>query len=92
MKSLRPAAKRRSRGSHPARGAWIEMVSSLCFLLSFTSHPARGAWIESPVSRLDTGLCLSHPARGAWIEIFRTYKKEVTAARRTPHGVRGLKY
>ena len=35
--------------------------------------------------------CLSHPARGAWIEI-RTMDPRVRGeARRTPHGVRGLK-
>ena len=33
-------------GSHPARGAWIEMI--MCSLSSACpwSHPARGAWIE----------------------------------------------
>ena len=33
----------------------------------------------------------SHPARGAWIEIMKRIKT-VTANRRTPRGVRGLKY
>ena len=33
----------------------------------------------------------SHPSRGAWIEIEAGYRHDVLIARRTPHGVRGLK-
>ena len=32
--------------SHPARGAWIEMVFPSIISLGARSHPARGAWIE----------------------------------------------
>ena len=34
----------------------------------------------------------SHPAWGAWIEISNTYRPDLKEGRRTPHGVRGLKY
>ena len=34
----------------------------------------------------------SHPARGAWIEIVHERLIQVAAPRRTPQGVRGLKY
>ena len=34
----------------------------------------------------------SHPARGAWIEISRFSFLAHQPCRRTPHGVRGLKY
>ena len=34
-------------GSHPVRGAWIEIGSNkLGSELTFESHPVRGAWIE----------------------------------------------
>ena len=32
--------------SHPARGAWIEIVSTRSTTSCGASHPARGAWIE----------------------------------------------
>ena len=32
--------------SHPARGAWIEILVLCSMTLPFASHPARGAWIE----------------------------------------------
>ena len=32
--------------SHPARGAWIEIVAQNCVVRNLRSHPARGAWIE----------------------------------------------
>ena len=32
--------------SHPARGAWIEMIMTDGGVYVYTSHPARGAWIE----------------------------------------------
>ena len=32
--------------SHPARGAWIEILGPLLARRAFPSHPARGAWIE----------------------------------------------
>ena len=34
----------------------------------------------------------SHPSRGAWIEISGLRARTATGSRRTPHGVRGLKY
>ena len=34
----------------------------------------------------------SHPSRGAWIEIGMVVSHSGVEARRTPHGVRGLKY
>ena len=36
-----------SLSSHPARGAWIEMLMTSAFPRTvYESHPARGAWIE----------------------------------------------
>ena len=32
--------------SHPARGAWIEIIISFVRWVLGLSHPARGAWIE----------------------------------------------
>ena len=32
--------------SHPARGAWIEILKGRQFDGFAASHPARGAWIE----------------------------------------------
>ncbi len=32
--------------SHPSRGAWIEMPSSVSCRVCRSSHPSRGAWIE----------------------------------------------
>ena len=34
----------------------------------------------------------SHPSRGAWIEMWYVAQHSADAARRTPHGVRGLKF
>ena len=34
----------------------------------------------------------SHPTRGAWIEIFAFFSASRSSLRRTPHGVRGLKF
>ena len=56
------------------------------------SHPSRGAWIEiSSVCWRAYQDTLSHPSRGAWIEIWRWSRRTSECARRTPHGVRGLK-
>ena len=57
------------------------------------SHPARGAWIE--ITRrgiIPSPHFLSHPARGAWIEMGIRYSPATPSARRTPQGVRGLKW
>ena len=32
--------------SHPARGAWIEIIYLRTVAIGALSHPARGAWIE----------------------------------------------
>ena len=57
-------------GSHPSRGAWIEIIGSYDYRETrLSSHPSRGAWIE--IQRLDAPAiwCRSHPSRGAWIEM-----------------------
>ena len=46
MKSLGGAPLRVPPGSHPARGAWIEIPSQRPGIRGRGSHPARGAWIE----------------------------------------------
>ena len=57
------------------------------------SHPSRGAWIEiSTTSPRQSRSAASHPSRGAWIEIGRGWCGHHRRGRRTPHGVRGLKY
>ena len=55
--------------SHPARGAWIEIIQSQLGPTGRSSHPARGAWIEIACAYQEDGTIKSHPARGAWIEI-----------------------
>ena len=56
--------------SHPARGAWIEILEDGTYdRETFKSHPARGAWIEMSLQSILFVSLLSHPARGAWIEI-----------------------
>ena len=37
-------------GSHPVRGAWIEIAQMLSAMASAMSHPVRGAWIEIPIA------------------------------------------
>ena len=57
------------------------------------SHPSRGAWIEIRTGpRKSTAPNWSHPSRGAWIEIRSRWPDAPQPCRRTPHGVRGLKY
>ena len=56
--------------SHPARGAWIEILMIWYSISCAGSHPARGAWIEIQHTTAGfTKWSRSHPARGAWIEI-----------------------
>ena len=78
--------------SHPARGAWIEILwfHQSDYLLQ--SHPARGAWIEisSYIIAKHSDLT-SHPARGAWIEIRMEPSRFAKVTGRIPQGVRGLK-
>ena len=78
--------------SHPARGAWIEIVLPLARQrFRPASHPARGAWIEMPwFCNLESNFA-SHPARGAWIEIYSPFGGAIVPPSRTPQGVRGLK-
>ena len=57
------------------------------------SHPSRGAWIEIIVIQMGRVIGLrSHPSRGAWIEIPQGFNSGAETLRRTPRGVRGLKY
>ena len=78
--------------SHPARGAWIEITAVLTADGDVVSHPARGAWIEMLPVLHATGNIWSHPARGAWIEMHISTFTGGESPRRTPQGVRGLKY
>ena len=60
---------------------------------NFASHPARGAWIEIILGWINITFSMpSHPARGAWIEIYAAARQWAEEHRRTPQGVRGLKY
>ena len=46
-RNVRNAGKgRKYEVSHPARGAWIEIMTMNLVALDKASHPARGAWIE----------------------------------------------
>ena len=78
--------------SHPARGAWIEITAVLTADGDVVSHPARGAWIEMLPVLHATGNIWSHPARGAWIEMHISTFTGGESPRRTPQGVRGLKF
>ena len=64
MKSVYANAIDVLRGSHPARGAWIEIDGVESERLGRQSHPARGAWIEinGPVS--STALAEVAPRKG----------------------------
>ncbi len=46
LKSEGPADDGAGRRSHPARGAWIEILSIALASIAAGSHPARGAWVE----------------------------------------------
>ena len=77
----------RSAGSHPVRGAWIEIGVIFFASASRVSHPVRGAWIEMALALALSLLALaSHPVRGAWIEIASLPSG---ACRRESHPVRG---
>ena len=56
------------------------------------SHLAWGAWIEITSTPKRRTTIVSHLAWGAWIEIFEICEVFNIEARRTSHGVRGLKY
>ena len=55
--------------SHPAGGAWIEILLAKSRKSKRRSHPAGGAWIEIGRHRYFDRSRWSHPAGGAWIEI-----------------------
>ena len=79
-----------SRTPHGVRG--LKSRGAMGRGLERLSHPSRGAWIEiSSVCWRAYQDTLSHPSRGAWIEIWRWSRRTSECARRTPHGVRGLK-
>ena len=46
MKSSASGGSSSQSGSHPVRGAWIEMSDFLFQFREVQSHPVRGAWIE----------------------------------------------
>ncbi|BCX78349.1 hypothetical protein BF1_1509, partial [Bifidobacterium bifidum] len=93
LKSLRQRDKPTFLESHPSRGAWIEISTTSPRQSRSASHPSRGAWIEiSTTSPRQSRSAASHPSRGAWIEIGRGWCGHHRRGRRTPHGVRGLKY
>ena len=51
--------------SHPARGAWIEIIINYTLSsISDKSHPARGAWIEIQVSPPEPPLAGSRTPQG----------------------------
>ena len=80
-------------GSHPSRGAWIEIAAIENAVTKFVSHPSRGAWIEIPPPLGGViHAVTSHPSRGAWIEITEFKFLVDIGGSRTPHGVRGLKF
>ena len=57
-------------GSHPARGAWIEMETpDTLFILSLGRTPQGVRGLKYAIFRAYAPWCWSHPARGAWIEI-----------------------
>ena len=62
--------------SHPARGAWIEIMALKSASIRTLSHPARGAWIEMDQGASVSSAATSHPARGAWIEIGTTQRRK----------------
>ena len=78
-------------GSHPARGAWIEIRPSEEDGNKTGSHPARGAWIEIPVSPARFPATLSRTPHGVRGLKYTEKDVIVLADGRTPHGVRGLK-
>ena len=79
--------------SHPVRGAWIEIhCGARMDGGTNESHPVRGAWMEIHQFQDLRRQISSHPVRGAWIEIKFPTPLELWLHRRTPSGVRGLKF
>ncbi len=78
-------------GSHPSRGAWIEIVILSSITANFASHPSRGAWIEIKQKLSSIGYKrrrTPHGVRG--LKLLKDIMDELGTSR-TPHGVRGLK-
>ena len=72
-------------GWNNGRNAYVFLVGG--------SHPSRGAWVEITIFATGGGHAhKSHPSRGAWVEIPPVSFSTEQQYRRTPHGVRGLKY
>ena len=92
MKLRVPGLGGEYRGSHPTRGAWIEISSHSAASAAWESHPTRGAWIEIRAGcgpRWRRPGRTPHGVRGLKFPIGGRVRR---VARRTPHGVRGLKY
>ena len=88
-----PAANRSSSCRTPQGVRGLKYCYNRLNASRILSHPARGAWIEIVAIKMYTYFVVrSHPARGAWIEITRTTWRTPWRRRRTPQGVRGLKY
>ncbi len=79
--------------SQPTRAAWIEIITLKRFNPAFASQPTRAAWIEitygPKIHRLQVR---SQPTRAAWIEINTSAYTKYFQYRRSPLGLRGLKY
>ena len=77
--------------SHPARGAWIEIITFAYHKLRCASHPARGAWIEIAFRNANSASSRRRTPQG--VRGLKSSRLPITncAARRTPQGVRGLK-
>ena len=66
------------------------MCDVLLPLSGRTPHGVRDATTNKSDGNVQ--LVGSHPSRGAWIEITRSRLITIIRSRRTPHGVRGLKF
>ena len=77
------------RSPHGERG--LKSDRSCLPLAGKASLPPRGAWIEISVVGTGGKTPPSLPPRGAWIEISSAVSAMSSAARRSPHGERGLK-
>ena len=79
--------------SHPARGAWIEIVVTYNGQSVTKSHPARGAWIEIYGGRAQYQRRNCRTPQGVrGLKSLCVLRLGRQLGRRTPQGVRGLKY
>ena len=75
----------------PHMGAWIEIISRICFLRSNSVAPHMGAWIEILFGMIITSPTSVAPHMGAWIEIPpQALISSVSVSH--PTWVRGLKF